>query len=172
LKDLLIIDGYNFIFNFSKAGILDNKDLEYLRDRLISDIAAYNSQKDYDAVVVFDASKSGSQARSSEIINNIKVIYSRSGETADTIIEELVSGWSAHRKIIVVTSDYSQQKAVFGKNTIRRSCREFGLELNSVIDDIREILKKDNKEKRKIFYSIEKRLDPGILKKISHYRKR
>jgi len=36
LKDLLIIDGYNFIFNFSKAGILDNKDLEYLRDRLIS----------------------------------------------------------------------------------------------------------------------------------------
>jgi uncharacterized protein len=172
LKDLLIIDGYNFIFNFSKAGILDNKDLEYLRDRLISDIAAYNSQKDYDAVVVFDASKSGSQARSSEIINNIKVIYSRSGETADTIIEELVSGWSAHRKIIVVTSDYSQQKAVFGKNTIRRSCREFGLELNSVIDDIREILKKDNKENRKIFYSIEKRLDPGILKKISHYRKR
>jgi uncharacterized protein len=172
LKDLLIIDGYNFIFNFIKAGLSDSKDLEYLRDKLMSDIAAYNSQKDYDVVVVFDASKSSSLTRSSEIINNIKVIYSRSGETADTIIEELVSGWSAHRKIIVVTSDYSQQKAVFGKNTIRKSCREFGLELNAVIDDIRSILSKNNGEKRKIFYSIEKRLDPGILKKIVRYRKR
>ncbi len=171
MKDLLIIDGYNFIFNFFKAGRLDNNDIEYYREKLIADLIAYNSQKDHDLILVFDASKRGNQLRSSEMIDQIKVIYSRKGETADTIIEELVSGWSDYRKICVVTSDYSQQKVIFGKNTVRRSCREFGLELNSIRGDIRKRIKKENTSTKRAFYPLEKRLDPEMRKRISDYRK-
>jgi len=171
LKDILIIDGYNFIFNFFKAANLDNDDIEYLKGKLMADLITYNSQKNYEMVLVFDASKSSNKLRSSEKTDNIKVIYSREGETADTIIEELVSGWSANRKIFVVTSDYSQQKVVFGKNTVRRSCREFGIELNSVRNDIRKRIKKENKNTKGVFYPLEKRLDPEMRKKISDYRK-
>ncbi len=171
MKDILIIDGYNFIFNFFKVANLDNDDIEYLKGKLIADLITYNSQKNYELILVFDASKSSNKLRSSEKADNIKVIYSREGETADTIIEELVSGWSANRKIFVVTSDYSQQKVVFGKNTVRRSCREFGLELNSVRNDIRKRIKKENKNTKGVFYPLEKRLDPEMRKKISDYRK-
>lgn len=171
MKDVLIIDGYNFIFNFFKAANLDNDDIEYLKTKLIADLTTYNSQKNHELVLVFDASKSSNQLRSSEMVDNIKIIYSREGETADTIIEELVSGWSAHRKIFVVTSDYSQQKVIFGRNTVRRSCREFGLELNSIRNDIRNRILKENKNTRRVFYPLEKRLDPEMRKKISDYRK-
>lgn len=171
MKDLLIIDGYNFIFNFFKADRLNNDGIEYYREKLIADLIAYNSQKDHDLILVFDASKRGNQIRSSEMVDQIKVIYSREGETADTIIEELVSGWSDHRKIFVVTSDYSQQKVIFGKNTVRRSCREFGLELASARGDIMKRIKKENKNTKRAFYPIEKRLDPEMRKRISDYRK-
>jgi len=171
LKDILIIDGYNFIFNFFRAANLDNDDIEYHKGKLIADLITYNSQKDYELVLVFDASKSSKQLRSSEMTDNIKVIYSRKGETADTIIEELVFRWSAHRKIFVVTSDYSQQKVIFGKNTVRKSCREFGIELESTRNDIRKRIKKENKNTKGAFYPLEKRLDPEMRKKISDYRK-
>ena len=172
MKDLLIVDGYNLIFNFFKAGKMTGRELENIKDKLIADLAAYNSQKDYEVIVVFDASKSQNNERSSTIHDKVEVVYSRGGETADTIIEEFVSPWSPERKIVVVTSDYSQQKVIFGKNTTRRSSREFGLELEAVRRDIKDRIQKEKKKTKKAFYPIEKRLDPEIRKRISDYRKK
>jgi predicted RNA-binding protein with PIN domain len=172
LKDLLIVDGYNFIFNFFEAGKMTGGDLENIKTRLAADLAAYNSQKDYDIIVVFDASKSKNDKRSSEVHDDIEVVHSRGGETADSIIEELVSRWSPQRKVVVVTSDYSQQQVILGKNTIRKSSREFGLELETVRRQIKDRIKKTKKKTKKAFYPIEKRLDPDIRKKISDYRKK
>jgi predicted RNA-binding protein with PIN domain len=172
LKDLLIVDGYNFIFNFFKAGKLKGKKLEGIKEKLVADLAAYNSQKDYEVIVVFDASKSRNRERSSFFRDDIEIIHSCSGETADTVIEELVSRWSPDRRIVVVTSDYSQQKVIFGKNTTRRSSREFGLELEALRNDISGRILKEKKKTKKAFYPIERRLDPETRKKISDYRKK
>lgn len=169
MKDLLIVDGYNFIFNFFKSGEMTGDRLEEIKSRLIADISEYSTQKDYKVIVVFDASRSENQKRRTEHYDGIEIIHSMAGETADSIIEELVSRWSGQTRIVVVTSDYSQQKVVFGKNTTRRSSREFGLELEAARKRIRNKIKKST---GKAFYHIEKRLDPGIRRKISDYRKR
>ena len=172
MKDLLVVDGYNFIFNFYRAGKLRSADLEYLMDQLILDLSAYGSQKKCSISVVFDAKGGSSKLRSSETVDNIKVIYSRKGETADTVIEELVNKWSDQRRVFVVTSDYTQQKVVFGKNTTRKSSREFGLEINSVKENIRQAVMENKKRSGGGFYPLEKRLDPNIRKKISDLRKK
>lgn len=172
MKDLLIVDGYNFIFNFYRAGKLKSGDLEYLKDQLVLDLSAYGSQKKCSITVVFDGKGSSSRLRSSETVDNIKVIHSRKGETADTVIEELVNKWSDRRRVFVVTSDYSQQKVVFGKNTTRKSSREFGLEINSVKKNIRQAVMENKKRSGGDFYPLEKRLDSNIRKKISDLRKK
>jgi predicted RNA-binding protein with PIN domain len=172
VKDLLIIDGYNFIFNFFKAGKISTDQIEEIKGKLVTDLAAYNSQKDYEIILVFDAHKVSNIERSSNIHDDIEVIHSRRGETADSVIEELVSRWSPDRRIVVVTSDYSQQKVVFGKNTTRRSSREFGLELKAVRDEITGMVEKVKKKTKKAFYPIEKRIDSKTRKKISDLRKK
>ena len=53
------------------------------------------------------------------MINQVRIIYSKKGETADTVIEEMVNQDQSHNKIFVVTSDYVQQKVVFRKNVYR-----------------------------------------------------
>ena len=172
MKDLLIIDGYNYIFYFYRAGRLRGADLEYLKDQLISDLSAYGSQKKCSITVVFDAKGGSSRLRSSETVDDVKVIHSRKGETADTVIEELVKKWSDQRRVSVVTSDYLQQKVFFGKNTTRKSSREFGLEINSVKENIRQAVMENKKRSGRSFYPLEKRLDPDIRKKISDLRKK
>jgi predicted RNA-binding protein with PIN domain len=172
VKDLLIIDGYNFIFNFFKAGKISSSQIEEIKEKLITDLSAYNSQKDYEIIVVFDAHKGSNIERSSDTHDDIEVVHSRKGETADSVIEELVSKWSPDRRIVVVTSDYSQQKVVFGKNTTRRSSREFGIELEAVRNEITGMVDKEKKKTKKAFYPIEKRIDSKTRKKISDLRKK
>lgn len=172
MKDLLIIDGYNLIFALFKTGKLAGSQIEEIKSRLITDLAEYNSQKGYEIIAVFDAHRSRNMERSTHDFDDIRVIYSRRGETADSVIEELVSRWSSDRRIVVVTSDYSQQKVIFGKNTTRRSSREFGLELEAVKREISGSIIKKNKKTGKEFYPIEKRLDHKTRKKISDYRKK
>ncbi|MFC2145339.1 NYN domain-containing protein [Actinomycetota bacterium] len=172
MKDLLVVDGHNFIFNFNVLGKLKSSDIESLKDRLISDLSAYGFQKDCSIIAVFDAKGSPNTVRSIQAVDNVKVIHSRKGETADTVIEELVKKWSDERRVFVVTSDYLQQKVVFGKNTIRKSSREFSLEIKSVKENIRQAIKENKNRSGGRFSQLEKRLDPHTKKKISDLRKK
>jgi len=172
LKDLLIVDGHNYIFYFYVLGKLKSVDIENLKDRFISDLSAYQSQKECNIIVVFDAKGGSNMVRGIQTVDNIEVIHSREGETADTVIEELAKKWSDKRKVFVVTSDYLQQKVVFGKNTIRKSSREFSLEIKSVKENIRQTIKANKSRSRGNFYPLEDRLDPNTKKKISDLRKK
>ena len=172
MKDLLIVDGHNYIFYFYRTGKLKSVDIENLKDRLISDLSAYQSQKECSIIVVFDAKGGSNRVRGIQTVDNVEVIHSREGEIADTVIEELAKKWSDERKVFVVTSDYLQQKVVFGKNTIRKSSREFSLEIKSVKENIRQTIKANKSRSRGNFYPLEDRLDPNTKKKISDLRKK
>jgi predicted RNA-binding protein with PIN domain len=171
-KDLLVIDGYNFIFRFFKSEGLASESLSYLREKLIEDLVWYRSQKDCDVVVVFDARKGDKTVTGTQIVNGIKVIFSRRGKSADDVIEGLISKKDDYRKAFVVTSDYLQQKVIFRKNVYRKSTREFNHEINNYKSKIREDIKKMKEDSERTFFSFERRLNSKIRKKLSELREK
>jgi predicted RNA-binding protein with PIN domain len=171
-KDLLIVDGYNFIFSFFKSEGLSNEDLTYLREKLIEDLIWYKSQKDCDTIVVFDARNSSNIGRSAHIINDIKVIFSRKGRTADDVIEGLISKVIGYKRIFVVTSDYLQQQVIFRKNVYRKSTREFDIEIKDYKDKVKEDIKQLKEGSGRTFFSFEKRLDSKARKNFLDLREK
>lgn len=173
IEDLVIVDGHNFIFDILKGARLSSGKLTYLREKLITDLDLYKNQKNCDMVVVFDARNSDNPSRSIQIIDGVKVIYSRKNETADDIIEELAGmEESGYRRKFVVTSDYLQQKVVSGKNIYRKSSREFNLEIKDLKEGIREKITRSREDSDKKFNSLEKRLSAKERKKLSELRKK
>ncbi len=170
-RDLLIVDGYNFIFSFFKSESLNNEDLLYLREKLIEDLIWYKSQKDYDVIVIFDARKSDNTGRSTYIIDDVKVIFSRRGRTADDVIEGLISKVTGYKRVFVVTSDYLQQQVIFRKNIYRKSIREFNIEIKDYKDKVREDIRQLKEGSGRTFFSFEKRLSEGARKKFLELRK-
>ena len=170
MKDLIIVDGYNFIFNYYKAKKISGDDLAYLRDRLISDLSQYKNYKGCSMIVVFDAKKGQSTGQSLEFSEQIEVIYSSSGETADTIVEKLVHEKSGFQNIYVITSDYTQQKVVFKNNIYRKSIREFTIELKDFKRKLKEKIAENSSEASRSFYSIGKRLDKDTKEKFEKLR--
>lgn len=171
-KDLLIVDGYNFIFRFFKSEGLSNESLSYLREKLIEDLIWYKSQKDCDVTVVFDARKGNKTGITTQTIDEVKVIFSRRGRTADDFIEGLISKKSDYRRIFVVTSDYLQQKVIFRKNVYRKSTREFNLEIKNYKDKVREDIKKMKEGSERAFFSFERRLNSKVRKKLLELREK
>lgn len=170
MEDLVIVDGYNFIFNFYKANAISNIDLSNLRDKLIKDLSELRHYAGFQVIVVFDA-KYGEKATSScKKTGGIEVIYSKSGETADTIVEKLAGNKSGFSRIFVVTSDYTQQKVVFKDNIYRKSVREFALEMKNFKKNITKKIEGNPVASANSFYLFENRINGKIRKKFNEIR--
>jgi predicted RNA-binding protein with PIN domain len=171
LKELYIIDGYNFIFNYFKTEGVDKEKLTFFRDRLVRDLAQYSNFKGYKFAVVFDAKNSLRQIRSEKKIDNVEIIYSRSEETADSIIEKLVHSNEEYERIFVITSDYMQQKVVFKKDIYRKSIREFAIELEDFKKELGKEIENLKRDAERSFYMVEKRLDKTTRNLLEDIRK-
>lgn len=112
----IIIDGYNLI------GIY-HKDLERQRDMLIDSLIEYRKKRGHDITVVFDGWKTGEANESHSIVGRIRVIYSRLGEKADSVIKRIIS--SDRKEWIVVTSDRDIASHAWASGSIPISSEDF-----------------------------------------------
>jgi predicted RNA-binding protein with PIN domain len=101
----LIVDGYNVI---KSTGFLDDfkfTELKNQREKFLSLLSNYKRKGNHKITVVFDGSKSSQEFVHRENINGIEVIYSKSGQTADELIKDIVEKSSNPKEILVVSSD-------------------------------------------------------------------
>jgi len=90
----IVIDGYNLICRSDKLSEFDNQALKLGRDALVDMLAAYKKIKPHKITVVFDGINAASFLQHNDYIKGIKIVFSRKGETADTVIKKN----SFHRK--------------------------------------------------------------------------
>ena len=100
-----------------------HKDLETQRLRLIEELAEYRKIKGHDITVVFDGWKSGGGEENQSMAGGVRVIYSRLGEKADSVIKRLIS--SDKRQWIVVTSDRDIADHAWRCGSVAVSSEEF-----------------------------------------------
>ena len=129
--ELLIVDGYNVLGATPRyEGLIDeHTDPEHFdtdpfvraREALITDVAAF-AQGRYDAVVVFDGAQNPDPTRNATHEAGIEIMFSRAGESADTVIERLVTeARVAGRPVSLVTSDNTvRATAGFGPGEVTR----------------------------------------------------
>jgi predicted RNA-binding protein with PIN domain len=142
----VIIDGYNLIG--SDRGL--RGELEHQRNWLVQRLSRYQEVKGHTVALVFDGWKSGSLDEVSEIKQGVRIVFSRQGEKADSVIIRLARQQGSG--CVVVTSDREVRRAVerFGAAAIYAG--EFSqilrnLELSAEIDlerDERRSNKKGN----------------------------
>ena len=124
MKEYLIIDGYNIINSWQNLNDLKSKNFEHARDKLIDILSDLQGITEAKIIVVFDALNVKGGVESHETVGGIEVIFTQQGETADTVIERLVGQLPSGSVIGVATSDWAEQRIVFGRGAYRLSARE------------------------------------------------
>ncbi len=138
MEEILIVDGYNILHAWGSFKQTMAEDLEHARDRLVKVLDEYRVMKGIDVVIVFDAHSVKGGAGSSQTVNGVEVVYTAEGETADMVIEKLVGQIGDSRRVTVATSDWAQQRIVFGKGAARLSARELEQEVISCKKEVEE----------------------------------
>lgn len=127
----LIVDGYNLIFSDAAYASLAEDDLDSARARLVEDVASY-CRGEARGTVVFDGGGNPASDGAPHHIAGVTVLFSRAGETADSVIEGLARrARDRGERAVVVTSDAETQWVVMGGGVTRVSSAEFGETLRS-----------------------------------------
>jgi predicted RNA-binding protein with PIN domain len=138
--ELILIDGYNLIFAWDDLRRTAERDFALARDVLIRLMCNYTSFKKCRVVIVFDAYKIRGGEGSEELYGNVRVVYTKERETADTYIERMAHELAPSHFLRVVTSDMQEQFIVLGVGGFRVSPTEFRAELEAVTLEIKEAI--------------------------------
>lgn len=143
--DLLVVDGYNvmgatpryqgLIDDHTDPDHLDTDPFVRAREALITDVAAF-AQGSYDAVVVFDGAGNLNPEHPSYMQAGVRVMFSAMGESADSVIERLVTeARLSGRNVALVTED-NTIKATVGTVVTRISSTLLVHEVERVDEEV------------------------------------
>ena len=107
-------------------------------------LSSYCGYTKSELVLVFDAYRTPGNPGSHSVYHNIKVAYTRDGETGDAYIERLVDEIGRNERVRVVTSDNLIRLSALRAGVLRCSSGEFKGEVEWVLSQIDEVLKRTN----------------------------
>lgn len=166
-REMLVVDGYNVIFK--SARYLARMDetvagdpFEQARDLLVADVAAYAKGR-YEPVIVFDAAGNVSPERPDLSKAGVRMVFSRTGESADAVIERLVTEQRLlPRAVTVVTSDRTIRATVGGVPVTRISSDVLVADVNQLAAEY----ERANAERQTQHMRLEDRIDPAAREKL------
>lgn len=148
--EYLLVDGYNIIFAWPELRELLQISLEISRLRLIEILANYKGFTGLKIILVFDAHKVNGGLETVTDINNIKVVYTKEKETADTYIEKTTEALSKKYLVRIATSDSLEQIIILTKGAYRVSAMELLKDIEDTTNKMRQEYIENNKVKNNL----------------------
>lgn len=165
----IFVDGYNVVNSW--PNLKQDKDVSFegSRQLLIDILHNYGVFKECKIVLVFDAHKVAGSIEKEEPINkNISVVFTKSGETADSYIEKKVNALGRKHEIVVVTSDNLEQQTIFQRGATRMASIEFYNEVLKVEKSIKSRAEKNENKQRN---SISDNIDDNTARLLEEIRR-
>ena len=106
----LIVDGHSVIFAWPELRKLHARRSSLAREALLKQLRDYQDWTGVRVVAVFDGK--GTKVEATSDPTEVQVFYSRSGQSADAIIERLASKYAKEYELVVATSDSLEAETV------------------------------------------------------------
>lgn len=114
----LIVDGHSVIFAWPDLLKLHQRRTALAREALAKQLRDYQDWTGVRVILVFDGA--GSKTTGNADPHDIQIFYSRTGQTADAVIERLAGKYAEDYDLTVATSDSLERQTVtsFGATAI------------------------------------------------------
>jgi len=106
----LIVDGHSVIFAWPELRKLHSRRSSLAREALVKQLRDYQDWTGVRVVVVFDGK--GKKVDAISDPSEVQIFYSRSGQSADAIVERLASKYAKQYELVVATSDSMEAETV------------------------------------------------------------
>ncbi len=146
----ILVDGYSLLHSWPGLGSGKPRYSAVAREELIHVLTQYFDASGTPITIVFDGSRSGRDPDETPSTPEVEILYSRTGQTADQIIERAAFRFKAHGDVLVVTDDFAERDIVSGFGGMTSSCENFIRTVEGAIAELqREVSSYNQKEQMK-----------------------
>lgn len=135
----ILVDGYNVIKRDASFQVLEARNLAVARDALITQLVTRYRHTPHQVTVVFDGKGSSEQVAHQR---GIRVIYSRAGETADSVIARLAAQARADgREVEMYSDDLEVRSSVIKEGGSARTTGQLTSQFNAPPEHLKRLVR-------------------------------
>jgi predicted RNA-binding protein with PIN domain len=139
-QKILLVDGHSMIFDWDDLSRMHGRNTSAAREELVKRLTGLQDNSDWTVAVVFDGK--GVKASDETTPNGIAVSYSKSGQTADSIIERLAAKYSPSHEVTVATNDLMERTTAESFGSLTISGMQLKAEIESASNSVRETIRR------------------------------
>jgi predicted RNA-binding protein with PIN domain len=147
----ILVDGYSLLHGWPELAPGKARHSAAARDELIHQLTQYRDTVGTPITVIFDGSGAPSGTPKTVSTPEMEVLYSKSGQTADDMIERAAYRLSKYGEVLVVTDDYDERDTVIGMGAMASSCLSFIQMIESAMTELQSDIKHHNRRERNRF---------------------
>lgn len=147
----ILVDGYSLLHNWPELAPGKARHSAAAREELIHWLTRYRDAADTPVTIFFDGTGARRGPPEQESDGPIEVLYSRTGQTADQMIERAAHRFKPYGEVLVVTDDNAERDIVVGMGAAAVSCLNFIRMVESALTELAEDVKHYNRREQNRF---------------------
>src|SRR5437764_140202 len=147
----ILVDGYSLLHNWPELAPGCPRHSQAARDELIQRLTLYRDAIGTPITVFFDGAGAPEGTPAAHSTPEMEVLYSRSGQTADDMIERAVHRFQEYGEVLAVTDDQAERDTVIGFGGMASSCWQFIQSIEGKLGELADDLKEYNRKERHKF---------------------
>ena len=145
-RRILLVDGHSVIFAWPDLAEIHRRNTASARENLVRRLTSLQDSSEWEVAVVFDGR--GAKASSESEPSGIAVFYSKSGQTADEIIERLAAKYATTCEVTVATDDHMERTTVEALGGMSISTEQLLSEMDLAGSTLRDRIQNLGKKRR------------------------
>ncbi len=147
----ILVDGYSLLYAWPELARGKARHSAAARDELIHWLTQYQDAIGTPITVFFDGAGSPPNVPKNETNHPVEVLFSKSGQTADDLIERATHRFQPYGDVLAVTDDYAERDTVIALGGSASSCVNFISEIESAMAGLADDVKRYNRTERNRF---------------------
>lgn len=120
----ILVDGYSLLHAWTDLAPGKARHSEEARTALVRSLSEYQALLGTPISVFFDG-QGRKPTVSKEFGEPVEVIFSKSGQTADSLIERAAYRFKDYGQVLVITNDFTERDVVIGFGGLASGCETF-----------------------------------------------
>lgn len=147
----ILVDGYSLLHGWPELAPGKPRHSAAARDELVRVLTRHGDAVGTPITVFFDGAGRTGGPPVAESTPDLEILYSRSGQTADQMIERAVHRFAPYGEVLVVTDDRAERDTVMALGGLASDCRNFIQAAASTHEESEREIKHHNRRERARF---------------------
>ncbi len=141
----ILVDGYSLLHAWREVAPGKPRYSAAAREDLINRLMQYRDAIGTPLTIVFDGAGPAPDASQAPSTPECEIIFSRSGQTADQIIERVAAMMKPYGEIIAVTNDHAERDTVVAMGGFIMGCDQFIGQVEQAVGEMHNDIKRLNR---------------------------